>query len=1626
MSTSDDAWKDIVQDLRASNKQRVVSGLDSLEALLKRTSLNKVELSELVDLSPSLLVDANSKVALQALETLEAVIKCSDTPLSPHDANLLVPCVAERLGDSRQPVRAQALNVLVSLFQTLRPELVLDKLSPCWQHKNWKVKQGLLEVLAEVVSKSGAAVLGGKDQNNAVIKQVVRMMEDPDVVVRDAAAGCLAEVYRQAPAAALTAVQASSLRPEQQRQALARMGVSDAPAPTPAPDTTTTKSRTSGSASSSSGGGAGPYYAPASGMDATGRLSGSGTAGPAHDTAPPARAAADARRASGAAAGAAPSTAAAPAKRGGFKDSGGVTVDGELPTVTPIPITSERELRSELEAATAELAQAPSADWLARMAAMQKVEGLVLGGALEYEAFHDCLKGLTQALSQQFKERRSSIARQCCHLIGVLAQALGPRFESHAIALLPTLFGVLVITVAVMAESADVGVRAILRHCQTSRLLQAISDGICKEKNPKARQWGATYLVQILEDWHVSVWSRNLEAVEGGIKAAAQDAAGETRQAGRTAMALYNSALPDRAAAFLRRLDPGLQDRLASAVGAAAPAKASKPASAASGRASIAAAIAAKKALAKKTADDESAGIFIAVPGQRPSPRREQPSAPAAEPSSTATLFAPRRPAGRTSISGASAAPAYVADSPAEPSSASGPAPSLGAGSRLAGSSGGGAAGRSSRKSLGMPPGRIPGGSADLTALLGEPSSSSSLQVDPAVQARAAALRRPRMSALPYDLPQRVPVDQSSIAAGRVPMPSQPPSQQQPQEQHSGRPPMAPGTSTSSGRHSHPGYSNERISSGGAAASSTGGGGGGSTEPGTASGPLPPGMLPLTGLVPLSRVVAVILGGPRTWNEKVDALTALAANVRASAPGGGAEFACLGHGAVAPAEPERVGQALERVRERLLEALDDPHQKVLSAALSLLSDVLRCGQGRALEPQLDRLLPALLGKGAEGKEGVRGQCAEVLSECGQAFRPDALLPALSKSLDIVKLPRGKQAALEFFVAQCPRWGALSTNHLRHWLVRLAPLLEDRLPDLRRRAAEALEVLLGCGGAPAREAVNYVAYQHNSADAAPLRRFLLQSPATAALVSGPLHATTSSTATTLTSSLGPHPGATVTSGSLPPAVPSSTANLTGTVNLTAQAAAAQVASLSLSGAPPASTSDSRRQLPSAIYPAPLPTAGPGPGPASATGPASGGPSGPMGSGPAAGAVGPWGPGPQGQGLPPPQQAWPAPASTSAADPYGAVSAYPASASGSGPCAAPFSHSGGTPPPAPSGSYYAQASGQGLSQGPGPGPYSGTGTASGKSGFGLPGSGRSPLTPNGQRRPALPVPTEPNAQLLFLGQLLDAARAAVGAAVGATVNGALDVRHQEAVTTVMEHLAEAAERCGRDVWLRTFPLLMVDAHSWSQHPARSVRAVSFALLRELQAAQPQLFTDANLEAQTGLMLGGVGDAAKEVSLSASAALRSLLAACSPRPGLALLAAALPREREAHRRSGDKGARLGAVMDGVRQLAARLDSRELNRLTFQPHPEIGASLLEALVSNLSDTETSVRRGAVITLADLWYRLGHGVRDVLQVLASSSYNLLCIYYLKLHGVTVVAAEQNPADHPLVVGSVLRGPAPV
>ena len=135
-------------------------------------------------------------------------------------------------------------------------------------------------------------------------------------------------------------------------------------------------------------------------------------------------------------------------RRGGYKDGGGITENGELPPAPIIAPGSDKELRAELDAISSLLATAGT-DWQARINAMIRLEGLVKGGAAQYDAFGEHLRGLKEPLVKQLEDRRSAVSRQACHLVASLSSSLSTRFVDYAVYILPALLKVLVITIQV-------------------------------------------------------------------------------------------------------------------------------------------------------------------------------------------------------------------------------------------------------------------------------------------------------------------------------------------------------------------------------------------------------------------------------------------------------------------------------------------------------------------------------------------------------------------------------------------------------------------------------------------------------------------------------------------------------------------------------------------------------------------------------------------------------------------------------------------------------------------------------------------------------------------------------------------------------------------------------------------------------------------------------------------------------------------------------------------------------------------------------------------------------------------------------------------------------------------------
>jgi len=86
----------------------------------------------------------------------------------------------ERLGDTRQPVRQDACELLLSMFSSFGPQFVLEKMTRFWSHRAWKVRHGILQTVAEAIAAETPGILTAKDDNEYLITQVVNLVEDPN------------------------------------------------------------------------------------------------------------------------------------------------------------------------------------------------------------------------------------------------------------------------------------------------------------------------------------------------------------------------------------------------------------------------------------------------------------------------------------------------------------------------------------------------------------------------------------------------------------------------------------------------------------------------------------------------------------------------------------------------------------------------------------------------------------------------------------------------------------------------------------------------------------------------------------------------------------------------------------------------------------------------------------------------------------------------------------------------------------------------------------------------------------------------------------------------------------------------------------------------------------------------------------------------------------------------------------------------------------------------------------------------------------------------------------------------------------------------------------------------------
>ncbi|KAK8541564.1 hypothetical protein V6N13_137828 [Hibiscus sabdariffa] len=489
---------------RAKDTKERMAAVERLYQLLEgsRKSLSSAEVTSLVDCCMDLLKDNNFRVSQGALQALASAAVLAGDHLKLH-FNALVPAVVERLGDAKQPVRDAARRLLLTLMEVSSPTIIVERAgSYAWRHKSWRVREEFARTVTSAISLFASTEL---PLQRAILPPILQMLSDSNLGVREAAILCIEEMYRQA---------GTQFRDELHRHQLPASMVRDINARLEKIE---------------------PRVRSSDGI-----LGGfaSGEIKPAILN---------------------PKKSSPRAKSSSRETSlfGGENDITEKP-IDPIKVYSDKELIREFDKISSNLV--PEKDWSVRIAAMQRVEGLVLGGAADYPCFRGLLKQLVSPLSTQLSDRRSSIVKQACHLLSFLSMELLGDFETCAEIFIPVLFKLVVITVLVIAESADNCIKTMLRNCKVVRVLPRIADCAKNDRSAVLRARCCEYALLILEHWpDAPEIQRSADLYEELIRCCVADAMSEVRSTARMCYRMFTKTWPDRSRRLFASFDPVIQ-----------------------------------------------------------------------------------------------------------------------------------------------------------------------------------------------------------------------------------------------------------------------------------------------------------------------------------------------------------------------------------------------------------------------------------------------------------------------------------------------------------------------------------------------------------------------------------------------------------------------------------------------------------------------------------------------------------------------------------------------------------------------------------------------------------------------------------------------------------------------------------------------------------------------------------------------------------------------------------------------------------------------------------------------------------------------------------------------------------
>uniref|UniRef100_A0A453Q1I3 TOG domain-containing protein n=3 Tax=Aegilops tauschii subsp. strangulata TaxID=200361 RepID=A0A453Q1I3_AEGTS len=689
-------------------------------------------------------------------------------------------------------------------------------------------------------------------------------------------------------------------------------------------------------------------------------------------------------------------------------------------SVEPIKVFSEKDLIKEIGKVMSTLQ--PDNEWSIRITAMQRVEGIVRGGAADYSAFPTLLKQLVAPLITQLLDRRSSVVKQACHLLIFLSKELLRDFEPCAELLIPALLKNVVITVLVIAESADNCIKEMLRNCKVARILPRVIEFAKNDRSAVLRARCCEYAILMLEYWvDTPELQRSANLYEELIKCCIGDATSEVRSGARVCYRIFSRIWPERSHLLFSSFEPSRQKMIIDddaethqkQLSPIEGIRLGQPQSVPCIPTAMDKVVMVDPLTSLSSGDLQSALMKISLQHSHMTPQipAEDSKDGLAIGSSfedMSTLEEERIPVPDPDerVSGISSSSRdFPSATPFEPT-----------------------------PDILLSEATVIATFQDKAECRPEVEHITSCQVQ-ASRDPSEMLRRtpPASSEESENLLNQRPTKSSSngISGGRL--------RSQQEERPCVRTPRKSVVSKQSPNNHTPNFRRPLLSklmTNWFYASTRGDLDGKQLIIGETANSMD---------VPSSLTGALSLGlNPKSdWMMRVYAFNFLRQHLQERGPKG----------------IQEVAQNFEKVMRLVSQYLDDPHHKVAHAALSSLAEIMPVFK-KPFEHYLDKMLPHVFSRLNDPKESTKQQCLSVLNLAGENYSIDSLLPALLRSLDEQKSPKSKLAILDFAKASFVKCTVSSdiypgSSFLKPWLGKLTLLFKDRNKKLKEAAVVGL-------------------------------------------------------------------------------------------------------------------------------------------------------------------------------------------------------------------------------------------------------------------------------------------------------------------------------------------------------------------------------------------------------------------------------------------------------------------------------------------------------------------------------------------------------------------------------------------